>query len=363
MQEILAETAARASASCVIRLGAGALDRLPEAVSGTAGALLVSDRHVASEGWLEQVAERCRTAVPVLATSVLEPGEREKTLDAARRLWEAWVAAGAGRDAVVVAVGGGLVTDLAGFAAACFLRGVPWVAVPSSVVGMADAAIGGKTAVNLPGGKNLVGAFHAPRAVVADLELLRTLPEAPYREGWSEVVKAGAVGDAWLLERLREEAPAVGRRELGALEELLARAVRVKVDVVAADERERGRREILNFGHTVAHGLESATDHALGHGRAVAIGMRVEAELATELGRLPEGAAELLRGTTDSLGIPSELPEGLSRARLAAALEADKKRRAGRTRLALPDGLGRHGSTPGVEVEPARILDALERLR
>jgi 3-dehydroquinate synthase len=323
-------------------------------------AVVVTDENVARTPWPRAVEEALAAgAVEIVGRSVLEPGEAAKRPSAVERLWAEWTRAGAGRETLVVAVGGGVVTDVAGFAAATHLRGVEWAAVPTTVLGMADAAVGGKTGVNTPEGKNLAGAIHHPVAVLADPDCVSTLPDDVHADGWAEVVKAGVIGDASLLEALEREADAVRGRRLDVVEGLLAASVAVKADVVAADDRERGRREILNFGHTVAHALEHVTRHAVSHGRAVAVGMVAEARVASRLGRLDPESPARIADVCAALRIPSSLPPGIRPAEIVAATAVDKKRRRGVLRLALPVALGRHDDEPGVEVDESELEAAL----
>ncbi len=273
------------------------------------------------------------------------PGEENKTVAALLDLWNGFLAAGLDRRSVVVALGGGVTSDLAGFAAATYLRGCAWVVLPTSLLAMADAAIGGKTACDLPQGKNLVGAFHLPRLVLADPEVLATLPEEEIRCGLAEVVKAGVIADPGLLALCGAGYEEVKSR----LGEVVRRAAAVKVRIVAADFFERGGREALNVGHTVGHALEAASGYRLRHGQAVAIGLVVEARLAERLGLAEKGLAEQIAAILLGLGLPVKIPDGLPRSRLLQAMEFDKKKSGGVLRFALPIRLGE--VQPGVTVE------------
>jgi 3-dehydroquinate synthase len=245
-----------------------------------------------------------------------------------------------GRDLVILALGGGVVTDLAGFVAATYLRGVPWVALPTTLLGMVDAAIGGKTGVNTPAGKNLVGAFHRPLAVVADLRTLTTLPDEVLRAGLAEMVKHAALADRGLLDALAGSAPAFASRDLAIIEPLVARAAAIKAAVVARDEHEAGLRQVLNFGHTVGHALEAASGLALPHGQAVAIGMVVEARAACRAGRFPPGDLARLVDVLERLGLPTRAPGPLRLEALRSAFAVDKKNRGGEVRFSIPRALG-----------------------
>jgi 3-dehydroquinate synthase len=286
------------------------------------------------------------------------PGERSKTRETKARLEDRLLALGAGRDTVVVAFGGGVTGDLAGFLAATWLRGVPLVAVPTSLLSMVDAALGGKTGVDLPGGKNLVGAFHQPVSLWADVRLLRTLPLRTYRAGLAEAVKTAAVLDAAFFLRLESDAVRLLRRDEPSVERVVAHCLALKGRVVASDERETGRRAILNFGHTAAHAIETATDYRVQHGEAVSIGVVAEARLAERITGLPRADADRIEALLRAFGLPVRPPSGLDPRRLALAARRDKKTRSGVARCALPERIGRmpKGNDPTVPVDATRDL-------
>jgi 3-dehydroquinate synthase len=237
---------------------------------------------------------------------------------------------------VIVAVGGGVVGDLAGFAAASVYRGVQLVQVPTTLLAMVDSSVGGKTGINLPEGKNLAGAFHQPAAVVMDLDFLRTLPPREGRAGWAEVIKTAAIRDAALLATLEERREALSGLDVGAVGPVIEACARIKAAVVAEDERESGLRRILNFGHTLAHGLEAATRYGrLLHGEAVAVGMAFAAWLGESLGRTEPGTARRLETLLRGYGLPVRPPRGLPPSRVLKAMEGDKKRGPGGLRWVL----------------------------
>jgi 3-dehydroquinate synthase len=270
-------------------------------------------------------------------------GEDGKSLESLMTIWDALAAAGVGRGDAVVAVGGGATTDVVGFAAATWLRGVRVVQVPTTLLGMVDAAVGGKTAINTPAGKNLVGAFHPPAAVLVDLDTLETLPAGEWVNGMAEVVKAGFIADPRILE-LVEAAPGDARRPGGGdVRELVERAIRVKVDVVSADLRESGRREFLNYGHTLAHAIERVEHFRWPHGHAVSVGLVFAAALGRHAGRLDPATAERHRTVLDAVGLPTSYPDG-DWAALREAMNVDKKSRGGMLRFVVLDGL----ATPGI---------------
>jgi 3-dehydroquinate synthase len=268
------------------------------------------------------------------------PGERSKTREQWAVLTDALLADGYGRDSAIVALGGGVAGDLAGFVAATYMRGLPCVQVPTSLLAMLDASVGGKTGVDTPRGKNLIGAFHPPVAVVADPRALATLPERDYRGGMAEAVKHGLIADAGYFDWMERDADALLRRDEEAVTRLVRRSVEIKAAVVADDEREAGRRAILNAGHTVAHAIEQATGYAVPHGEAVALGLVAESALAEAVGLAPAGLRERVAGLLERLGLPVRLPRPIAPDQLIRAMAGDKKSRGGEVRFALPGGLG-----------------------
>ena len=268
------------------------------------------------------------------------PGEASKTTDRWSALVEGFGEMGLGRDGCVVGVGGGVATDLAGFAAATYARGVAYVPVPTSLLGMIDAALGGKTGVDLRAGKNLAGAFHHPALVVLDPDVLDTLPADEFRTGLAEAVKHGAIADADYFAFLESSPRAVLDRSADAVDRLIAGSIRIKADVVQRDAAEAGERAILNFGHTIAHGVERATAYSVHHGEAVAIGMVAEAELGERVGVTDTGTADRLRQALRALGLPVEVPAHVDRSAVVEAARSDKKAREGKVRYALIARIG-----------------------
>lgn len=262
-------------------------------------------------------------------------GEAAKTRATWERLTDLLLEQRYGRDSAVLALGGGVTGDLAGFVAATYLRGVPLLQVPTTLLAMLDSSVGGKVGVDTAHGKNLVGAFHPPAAVIADPLTLGTLPDREFRSGLAEAVKHGLIADAAHLDWLESNAAAVLRRDAGALAQLIVRSVTIKAEVVAGDERESGRRAILNAGHTVAHALELATGYAIPHGEAVAIGLVAECGLGEALGVTRPGTRARIESLLDRLGLPIGLAGGLPTAALVAAMIGDKKSRGGGVGFAL----------------------------
>lgn len=326
--------------------------------------LLVSDSNVAPL-YAAAVAGALRQARPALsvATHVMPAGEAHKTLASFGQVIDALAALGASRDATVYALGGGVVGDLAGFAAACWMRGIDCVQLPTTLLSMVDSSVGGKTAVDIPQGKNLVGAFHPPRAVIADTGALRTLPPRELRAGLAEVVKYGALGDPLFFEWLeRERAPLLAGDDR-ALAEAIARSCGHKAAIVERDPLERGERALLNLGHTFGHAIEAeqgyagADRDALNHGEAVAVGMVLAARLSAMLGMAPESDTERLRSLLRAYGLPVDVPPGLVPAELLGRMRLDKKNLAGRLRLVLWRGIGKAEVVP--DVDEARVLEVL----
>jgi 3-dehydroquinate synthase len=281
-----------------------------------------------AQGFLPQVVE-------------VAPGELSKSLAVLEQVYQRLAEAELDRDSAIFALGGGVVGDLAGFAAATYLRGLPLVQVPTSMVAQVDSALGGKTAVNLRNGKNLIGAFYQPRLIIADVETLSSLPEREFREGLAEVIKYGAIMDAGFLEWLEQEMPGILAAEPDRLSQLVERSLRYKAAIVSRDEREGGLRKILNFGHTLGHALETSAGygHFL-HGEAVAIGMVAAAHLSTRYSGLRIEDAERLRHLLAAAGLMTELPAGWLTGDLVRALRSDKKRHGDKVEFVVLDRLG-----------------------
>ncbi len=290
---------------------------------------------------------------------VVKPGEASKSLETASGLYDWLVRHHAERGHTVLAVGGGVVTDLGGFVAATFARGLPLVQIPTSLLGMVDAAIGGKVAVNHPRAKNMIGFFYQPRMVLADVSTLKTLPPRELRSGWGEVIKHAFIADEGYLEFLEENAERIQKLEPESTTEAIRRSVVIKAEVVGQDEREEtGLRMILNYGHTLAHAIEAATDYGRYlHGEAVAIGMTAAAEISSRLGLLAPEVADRQWRLLERFGLPVSA-EGLDRERITAAMALDKKVQGKAIRWVLLEGIGR----PVVrdDVPPEVVASALD---
>ncbi|MDQ6898376.1 MAG: 3-dehydroquinate synthase [Candidatus Dormibacteraeota bacterium] len=337
-----------------VLIGSGALEEVPrrlreEAVSS---AVVVADGNVGGE-WGEAVVAGL-TGVGIRSQlHVVQAGEPAKSLAELRRVLDFLERFELDRWGVVVALGGGTVGDLAGFAAAVWLRGVRYVQVPTTLLAMVDASVGGKTGINSERRKNSIGAVWQPLAVFSDLSTLRTLPEAEYLGAFSEIVKYAVSLDRDLAETLRGQTPALRERNLTVLEPVVTRCIELKAQVVTADEREAGPREVLNYGHTVGHALEIASNFVIPHGRAVALGLRAAARLGAECCGCPESVVALQDDLLAAFGLPGDLPL-VRETEVLAALPRDKKAREGRLRWVLPRELGKVQvgvSVPGAAVE------------
>ncbi len=321
-----------------VRVQAGGLDAIGELLTsrGLKGPVaVVSDQNVGplyARPVLTSLQAKGFSAYEVL----IPAGEQHKNIQTVTGLWDQFLAAKIERGSTVLAIGGGVVGDMTGFAAASFLRGVSWVALPTSLLSMVDASLGGKTGIDLPQGKNLVGAFHPPRLVLADTQTLDTLPEGELRSGMAEVVKAGVIGDPGLFDLCGRGWDALRLN----LDEVVRRAIAVKISVIEADPYETGRRAVLNLGHTIGHAVELVSNFQLRHGEAVAIGTVAEARLAEHLEIADPGLAGEIERVLHGLGLPVEIPSGLDHQAVLTAVQVDKKRQDGSVRFALPVRLG-----------------------
>lgn len=352
-------------ASYDILIGAGLIremDRLLARYCPVSAYAIISDSHV-GKLFGESLAQQVSGAGFRVELFTFPAGEWNKTRDTWASLSDRMLAARFGRDCAVIALGGGVVNDLAGFVAATYLRGVPLVQVPTSLLAMIDSSIGGKTGVDVPAGKNLLGAFHQPRAVIADLDLLGSLTSVQLSAGLAEAVKHGVIADAEYFTFLEHAYAAIFAKDAGALQRVVQRSVEIKAEVVAQDEREAGKRAILNFGHTIGHAIEATSKYEVLHGEAVAIGMVYETRLAESLGIAAPGTTERLTTVLERLNLPLDRPDESRVDALIAAMRADKKVRAGEIRLALPSRIGAvHGDDAAgwtVPVDEASLRQVL----
>ena len=319
--------------------------------------MIVSDENVGPL-YSPRITESLRKAGFPTGTTLISPGEIQKNMRTVHHLWDSFVHTGLERGSTVLALGGGVINDLAGFAAATFLRGIRWVSVPTSLLAMVDASLGGKTGVDLPQGKNLIGAFHSPALVLADTLALASLPVVEMRCGLAEVVKQGIIGDPALYDCCASITSLHYTQESANLwNELVQRAMAVKIKVIEADPYEQGWRAVLNLGHTIGHAVELASGYQLRHGEAVAIGLVAEARLSEQIGLAETGLAENIARTLANLGLPTEIPSGLDTEMMIQAIGLDKKHAGGKVRFALPVKVGEVKT--GVEIDDLRRYHGL----
>lgn len=333
-------------------IGHGLAPQLPSLVAGATTVLVVADPHVAET--VAPVIETLQAAGLRAITHAVPDGEQAKALDTVAALWDALGGARLTRSDAIVAIGGGATTDVAGFVAATWLRGIRVVHVPTTLLAMVDAAIGGKTGINTAAGKNLVGAFHPPAGVLVDLDVLTTLPDPQWVNGMAEVIKAGFIADPVILDLIENDPAGASSVRGEHTVELIERSIRVKADVVSTDLKETGPREFLNYGHTLGHAIEQVEHYRVPHGHAVSIGMVFAAALGRHSGHLDNATADRHRAMLERVGLPTgyraaALPE------LLDAMRIDKKTRGSVQRFVVLDGLGR----PAILTDPdPSVLEA-----
>ena len=345
-----------------IHIGTGVLDNLGSLLvtdQPLVHAVVITDENVTR--YANQVAESLADSGVNVDILAVEAGEGSKSAACAATLWEELLGLGADRKTQVVAVGGGVVGDLAGFIAATFARGLSFVQVPTTLLAQVDSSVGGKTGINLSSAKNMVGAFWQPDLVLIDTDVLSTLPERDYVSGLAEVIKYGMIQDEAFFAYLEDHVFELKQRDPNTLREVVARCCRLKADVVEADERETsGRRAILNYGHTFAHAFEAACGYGeLMHGEAVSIGMVCAARLAASLGRIDDPIVARQHALLQAVGLPVETPD-LDNRQLIELMQHDKKVEYGRLRFVLPDRLGNVGLVEDVD---EALVDAALALR
>lgn len=356
-------TVALGERSYPIHLGAGALAKLPEVLSGlnTQGtAAIVTDSNVGPL-YADRVAALAREGGLEPVVCVFPAGEEHKRLARIEELCGQFLEARMDRSSVIIALGGGVVGDVAGFAAASFMRGIRFIQIATTIVAQVDSSVGGKTGVNHPLGKNIIGAFHQPEAVLIDMTLLDTLPERELPAGLAEAIKHGVIADAALFEFMEAHADAILARDHAALETPILRSCEIKADVVAQDERERGLRAILNYGHTFGHGIEAVTHYKKYlHGEAVALGMHAAGVLARELGLVDDAFVQRQRACLQAFKLPVAWPE-LPIDETLEAMTHDKKVQRGTMKFIVAQKLGQAAQRTDVTKEQVRR--ALEALR
>jgi 3-dehydroquinate synthase len=357
-------TVSHALGSYPVSIGPGLLERMPAMardhfgdrrsamVADAAVFALYTGGHLGAGSWSGE-------------TLCVPPGESSKTRDTWARLTDELLERGFGRDSGLVGLGGGVVGDLTGFVAATYARGIPYILVPTTVLAMLDASVGGKTGVNTAQGKNLIGAFHPPAAVIADPLTLTTLPEREYRAGLAEAVKHGLIADADYFSWMEAESASILERDPNTVTRLVYRSVQIKAAVVSADERESGQRAVLNAGHTVAHALEQLSGYRLAHGEAVSLGLIAECDVAERLGIAARGLRARVSSLLERLGLPVRSEPSLNLAGAIAVMAHDKKNRESMIHCALPAEVGRMHRERywTVPVEAAELEAALVKLR
>ena len=349
-----------------IVIGAGVLRRAGDElrrVLQQPRTIVVTDAHLAASGHLEVLDASLAAAGIASRTIVVPAGESSKSLAGLGQLLEQVLAQGIERGSTLVAFGGGVVGDLAGFAAAILLRGLDYVQIPTSLLAQVDSAVGGKTGINAPQGKNLIGSFHQPRLVLSDTDVLASLPPRQLRAGYAEVVKYGVIDRPAFFAWLEQHGGALLAGDQAAQQHAIVESCRAKAALVASDERERGARALLNLGHTFGHALEALSGYGdrLLHGEAVALGTVLAATLSVRLGLCPAADAERIRAHFAAVGLPTGRAmvgvDGFSAAALIAAMASDKKVVAERPRFVLLRGIGQ--AFAGAQVEPAELLALL----
>jgi 3-dehydroquinate synthase len=348
-------------------VGEGLLDRLGELSLEWAPAhryAVITDSNV-GRLYADRVAASFDSAGAEADVFTFPAGEPHKTRETWATLTDELLTTGFGRDSSIVALGGGVVGDLAGFVAATYMRGVPVLQVPTTLVAMVDSAIGGKTGVDVPAGKNLVGAFHLPTGVVADPQVLSTLPLREFQAGLAEVLKHGAIADESYFVEVAGALPellSVDHGGTAKLQQIIARSIAIKIKIVGADIGEAGARKVLNFGHTVGHAIEVASGFSLLHGEAIAIGMVAEAAAAERQGIAESGTADRIRSALSAAGLPVELPEEITAWAVLEAAATDKKKRGGVLEYSVPRRLGemaREGNEWTVRLSEDVLLEVL----
>ncbi len=332
----------RTTRSYEIHIGEGILDRMAMILAKNRWAgryVIVTDSRIDAlhGGSVQAALKKCDLPCEKI---VVEPGEAAKTIGTVLAVTEQLTALGADRQTALIALGGGVIGDLTGFAASLYMRGIDVIQVPTTLLAQVDSSIGGKTAVDTRAGKNLLGSFHQPKGVFIDIAFLRTLPDEAFRSGLAEVIKYGAIEAPGLLDELEAAARAGILREAAFLETIITASCRIKKGVVELDEKDLGLRRILNFGHTVGHAAEAASDYALSHGEAVAIGMVAAANIAVQMHHLPAEDAARIAAVIRAAGLPAGIPNSLDAGEILSRMAVDKKREGRKTPFVLLKKLG-----------------------
>jgi 3-dehydroquinate synthase len=306
----------------------------------------------------ERLTQALRATFAQVQLIVLPDGEAHKNLSTLNTIFDALLGAACDRKTILFALGGGVVGDMAGFAAACYMRGVPYVQVPTTLLAQVDSSVGGKTAVNHPLGKNMIGVFNQPLRVVADLDVLETLPEREFNAGLAEVIKYGPIADESFLQWIETHLPALRDRDRAALRHAVRRSCEIKADIVARDEREAALREVLNFGHTFGHAIESGLGYGEWlHGEAVGCGMVMAADLSGRLGLIDRDYVQRIARVVERAGLPVRAPR-LGAPRYLELMRVDKKARAGEIRFVVIESPGRAGVRTAPDALVTQVIEA-----
>lgn len=325
----------------------GALKKLPNEVRPLGKHfVIITDEHLKKTG--EQVLKSMRDAMLQCNLLVIPPGENTKSLSFVEKISRSMAKLGVKRDGCVIALGGGVIGDLAGFVASVYMRGIPFVTVPTTLLAMGDSGIGGKTGVDLPEGKNLVGSFHQPKIILVDTLLLRTLPDRDFRSGLAEIVKHGVIVDRAFFTLLERNTRAIMRRDQKILKKIVSKSIHIKMNIVRKDEKESVKntdapnsRMLLNYGHTVGHALEKLSNYTMTHGEAIAIGMVAENRVAVGKKLLKEKDAERILNLLKTFKLPTKIPSNFTTREIKKALSTDKKNINGKLYFALPVRIGK----------------------
>lgn len=344
-----------------VAISSGYLDSLGKqmATLGLGKKVLLVSNPTIFEYYGERAIDSLKSVGFDISTCILRDGEQYKNLESLQKIYDTALENRIERSSTMVALGGGVIGDMTGFASATWLRGIKFVQVPTTLLAMVDAAIGGKTGVNHPQGKNLIGAFHQPQLVLIDPQILQTLPDREFSAGMAEVIKYGIIWDAELFSRMEEcdRLDRFGSTARSMLEYILNRSCQSKADVVSKDEKEAGLRAILNYGHTIGHAVESLTGYSVvNHGEAVAIGMVAAGKIAVELGMWREDELQRQNKLIEKANLPTQLPSGIDIEAIIAALQTDKKVKAGKVRFILPIRIG------AVEITDQVSADVIRRV-
>jgi len=321
---------------------------------------ILSDRNVA--------ALHGKAVHDTLANMGLDPelievpsGEAAKSIQTCLEVVERLIQAGADRTSALIALGGGVVGDITGFIASTYMRGIPYIQVPTTLLSQVDSSIGGKTAIDLPTGKNLMGSFHQPKAVFIDLSFLQTLPEREFKSGLAEMVKCGIIDDPALFATLESGADEIARRDMDFLEKVIARTCQIKKGMVEMDETDKGLRRYLNFGHTIGHAIEAESNYSLSHGESVSVGMLAAAFLSERMNYLPSSERERIAAMVAALGLPHLVPRGSSTEGILSRLKVDKKKSGEKVNFVLLKRLGMPFINGGVPRD--LIRDVIEEMK